>query len=144
MSIPDSALEQWYELLLGRTPAGGLGPARGQARARPRADGASTTARRRRARGRANGTAFSAAGGQPSEIEEATFTATNGTVHLPALIAELFGLSRSEARRLIAQGAVSLDDVAVAEVDVSARGARRARAARRQAPVQAPARALAG
>jgi tyrosyl-tRNA synthetase len=30
-------------------------------------------------------------------------------VHLPALLAEGFGLSRSEARRLLAQGGVRLD-----------------------------------
>ena len=32
-----------------------------------------------------------------------------GAVHLPALIAEHFGISRSEARRLIDQGGVKLD-----------------------------------
>ena len=30
----------------------------------------------------------------------------NGTVHLPAVIAEAFGRSRSEARRTLAQGGV--------------------------------------
>ena len=33
----------------------------------------------------------------------------NGAVHLPELIADLFGGSRSEARRAIAQGGVKLD-----------------------------------
>jgi tyrosyl-tRNA synthetase len=33
----------------------------------------------------------------------------DGEVHLPALIAEGFGTSTSEARRLIAQGGVKLD-----------------------------------
>ncbi|MDQ2940466.1 MAG: tyrosine--tRNA ligase [Actinomycetota bacterium] len=45
----------------------------------------------------------------PEEIEEATVVA-NGPVHLPALLAELFGFSRSEARRLIEQGGVRIDD----------------------------------
>ena len=33
----------------------------------------------------------------------------NGTVHLPAVIAEAFGRSRSGARRTLAQGGVKLD-----------------------------------
>jgi tyrosyl-tRNA synthetase len=45
----------------------------------------------------------------PDEIEEFAFTPENGQVHLPALIAEAFGLSRSEGRRLLAQGGVKLD-----------------------------------
>jgi tyrosyl-tRNA synthetase len=44
----------------------------------------------------------------PEEIEEATIAA-NGPVHLPALLAEKFDLSRSEARRLIEQGGVRID-----------------------------------
>jgi tyrosyl-tRNA synthetase len=45
----------------------------------------------------------------PDDIEEFAFTPENGQVHLPALIAEAFGLSRSEGRRLLAQGGVKLD-----------------------------------
>jgi tyrosyl-tRNA synthetase len=40
-------------------------------------------------------------------------------VHLPALIAAGFGLSTSEARRMIAQGGVKLDGAVVQELDVS-------------------------
>jgi tyrosyl-tRNA synthetase len=43
----------------------------------------------------------------PEQLEEATLAA-NGPVHLPALLAEEFGLSRSEARRLIEQGGVRI------------------------------------
>ena len=39
-------------------------------------------------------------------------------VHLPALLASAFGLSTSEARRLIAQGGVKVDGTAVSELDV--------------------------
>jgi tyrosyl-tRNA synthetase len=46
----------------------------------------------------------------PEEIEDATFDSDNGLVHLPALIAEQFGISRSEARRLIDQGGVTLGE----------------------------------
>jgi tyrosyl-tRNA synthetase len=45
----------------------------------------------------------------PEDIEESSFTPANGTVHVPALIAEVFGGSRSEARRLLAQGGVKVD-----------------------------------
>jgi tyrosyl-tRNA synthetase len=44
----------------------------------------------------------------PKHVEEAELPA-GAELHLPALIAEHFGLSRSEARRLLAQGGVKLD-----------------------------------
>jgi tyrosyl-tRNA synthetase len=58
----------------------------------------------------------------PDEIEEFAFTPENGQVHLPALLAEAFGLSRSEGRRLLAQGGVKLDGDALdgSQMDVSA------------------------
>jgi tyrosyl-tRNA synthetase len=49
----------------------------------------------------------------PEEIEQASFTATDGTLYLPALIASEFGVSGSEARRLIDQGGVTLGDAPV-------------------------------
>ena len=51
-------------------------------------------------------------------------------VHLPAALATAFGLSTSEARRLIGQGGVKLGGEVVRELDV-------ARAALRDATVQA-------
>jgi tyrosyl-tRNA synthetase len=39
-------------------------------------------------------------------------------VHLPALLAQQFGLSTSDARRLVAQGGVKVDGKAVVELDV--------------------------
>jgi tyrosyl-tRNA synthetase len=53
----------------------------------------------------------------PDEIEEATFASQNGEVHVPALIAEVFGGSRSEARRLLEQGGVRLDGEALGPED---------------------------
>jgi tyrosyl-tRNA synthetase len=44
----------------------------------------------------------------PEEIEPATFSSEQGMVHLPGVMAGEFGLSRSEARRLIDQGGVTL------------------------------------
>lgn len=43
----------------------------------------------------------------------------SSVVHLPALIAETFGGSRSEARRLIAQGGVFIDDEPVEAMDAT-------------------------
>ena len=47
-------------------------------------------------------------GGAPEEVPEHALPAGD-PVHLPAVIAAAFGLSTSEARRLIAQGGVKLD-----------------------------------
>jgi tyrosyl-tRNA synthetase len=58
----------------------------------------------------------------PEQIEEARFDGNDGVVHLPGVIAQEFGLSRSEARRLIDQGGVTLGEVQLAagEHDVPA------------------------
>jgi tyrosyl-tRNA synthetase len=106
MSIPDSALAQWYQLLLGRElPAGADPLAAKRVLARDlTAIYASPAAADREA---AEWDSVQVARGQPSEIPEAVFYANGGVVHLPALIAEIFGGSRSDARRLITQGGVS-------------------------------------
>jgi tyrosyl-tRNA synthetase len=56
----------------------------------------------------------------PETIEEARFHSDAGLVHLPGVIADEFGISRSEARRLIDQGAVTLGgaELAAGEHDV--------------------------
>jgi tyrosyl-tRNA synthetase len=51
----------------------------------------------------------------PEEIEDARFACDDGSVHVPALISREFGVSRSEARRLIDQGGVTLGEVPLAE-----------------------------
>ena len=72
----------------------------------------------RRAR-RPNGTASRSGAASPSEIHEAAFSAANGgSCTCPALIAELFGGSRSDARRLIAQGGVSSTTSPSSEIDL--------------------------
>jgi len=43
---------------------------------------------------------------------------TGDPLHLPALLADAFGISTSEARRLMAQGGVKLDGEVVSELDV--------------------------
>jgi tyrosyl-tRNA synthetase len=58
----------------------------------------------------------------PAEIAEASVAVDGGVVHLPGVIAQEFGISRSEARRLIDQGGVMLGErsLAAGEHDVAA------------------------
>ena len=56
-------------------------------------------------------------GRAPADVPEASLP-DGDPVHLPALIRDIFGLSTSEARRLIAQGGVKVDDAVLSELDV--------------------------
>jgi tyrosyl-tRNA synthetase len=60
-------------------------------------------------------------GEEPESIEEARFHSNGGVVHLPGVMAEEFGISRSQARRLIDEGGVTLGDTQLlaGEHDVS-------------------------
>jgi tyrosyl-tRNA synthetase len=53
----------------------------------------------------------------PEEMDELSLP-EGDPVHLPALLADAFALSTSEARRLISQGGVKLDGDAVSDIDV--------------------------
>ena len=118
MSVPDAVLPQWYDLLLGRGVPADVSP---------------RDAKRELARSIVERFHGPEAGGEaeaafdrvfvsrelPEDIEEAVISA-NGAVHLPELIADLFGGSRSEARRTIAGGGVKLDGETVSELDLPA------------------------
>jgi len=118
MSIPDAVMPAYYELLLDR--AVGAGPAVESKRTLARelaarfggGDGAARAAEERFDRLHVQRTA-------PEEMEEARLPA-GGVVHLPSLLAHEFGLSRSEARRLLSQGGVRLDGEPLdgAELDI--------------------------
>ena len=56
-------------------------------------------------------------GQAPDEIAEAALPAGD-PVHLPAVLADVFGLSTSEARRLIAQGGVKVDGATIEDLDI--------------------------
>jgi tyrosyl-tRNA synthetase len=118
MRIPDALLTEWYRLLApdADPPAGH--PADDKRRlARLIAD---------RFHGPGAGEAAEAHFNRvyrdreaPEEVPEVAVPA--GTVHLPALLAESLGVaSRSEARRLIAGGGVSVDGEPVGDLDVDA------------------------
>jgi tyrosyl-tRNA synthetase len=121
LSIPDSSLASWYGLLLGR-PLPVAVPPRDAKRALARAlverfhgaqaaDAAEDSFDRVHVRHEV-----------PEHVEEVRFDAPDGIVHLPALLAQAFGISTSEARRSLGQGGVKLDGVAppADELDVPA------------------------
>ncbi|MBI4897546.1 MAG: tyrosine--tRNA ligase [Actinobacteria bacterium] len=107
MSIPDEVMPLYYDLLLGREPD----PAEPPVAQKRRLAGEIVT----RFHGADAATAAEAHFDRlfkqhalPDEIEEHALGAT-GDLHMPAVLSDAFGLSRSEARRLIEQGGVSLD-----------------------------------
>jgi len=117
LSIPDSALPTWWDLLLGREVPPGLSP-RDAKRALARALVDRLHGPEAAAEAEAQFDRVFVSRELPEEIDEALVRASNGVVHLPELIADLFGGSRSEARRAIAQGGDKLDGKPVAELDL--------------------------
>jgi len=119
LSVPDGALAEWYELLLGEPPG---------------ADASRRDAKRTLARAlverfhdadaaRAAEEAFDRVHVRhevPQDLAEVVVAARDGVVHVPALVVAAFGGSSSEARRLVAQGAVKLDGDPVRALDLSA------------------------
>jgi tyrosyl-tRNA synthetase len=117
MRLPDEAMESWFSLLAVPRPPEGSGP---------------RDAKRALARGivaRFHGDEAAAAAEQrfdrlfvtheaPEEVDEHVFLARDGVVHVPALLADAFGRSRSDARRLLTQGGVKLDGEALGEGDL--------------------------
>jgi tyrosyl-tRNA synthetase len=119
LSLPDEAMDTWFQLLAVDRPPEGTSPRDAKhvlaqalvARfhSAEAADASAAEFERVHVRHQA-----------PEEIEELAFGAENGSVHLPALIADAFGMSRSEARRTLAQGGVRLDgeQLAADELDL--------------------------
>jgi len=119
MRVPDDAMPVYYSLLLDEEPQADPRAAKGHMALQLTA--------------RYHGAEAAAAAEQrfhtvhvrhelPDEIEEFAFSPDDGQVHLPALMAEAFGLSRSEARRLLTQGGVRLngDELDGSALDVPA------------------------
>jgi tyrosyl-tRNA synthetase len=120
MRLPDEAMASWFELLAIDPPADGTG-----ARDRKVALAKALVARFH------DEPAADAAEAQfvsqfakhelPDEIEEFLLSASGDEVHLPLALAEGFGISRSEARRLVEQGGVKIDGAVVdpSQLDVA-------------------------
>jgi tyrosyl-tRNA synthetase len=127
MRIPDAQLAEWYGLVLERDvpPGEPMDAKLALARAivaRSHGDEAAQAAE-------AHFTRVVREGLAPDEVPETALPAGD-PVHLPAALAAAFGLSTSEARRLIAQGGVKVDGAVVRELDLE-------RATLREATVQA-------
>ncbi|MFZ0388281.1 MAG: tyrosine--tRNA ligase [Solirubrobacteraceae bacterium] len=108
LSIPDASLPDWYALLLDAAPDPGLGP-RDAKRALARSlverfhdAGAATEAE-------AHFDQVHVRHELPDQIAEVVWTGDGDTIHLPALISLAWGVSTSEARRGLGQGAVRID-----------------------------------
>jgi tyrosyl-tRNA synthetase len=114
MRIPDSQLPEWYRLVLERdVPAGEpMGAKLALARAIVARSHGEEAARR----AEEHFTRVVREGQAPEEVPDATLP-EGDPVHLPAVLASAFGLSTSEARRLIGQGGVRLEGQVVTELD---------------------------
>ncbi len=153
MAIPDEALGEYYRLLV-QPRSGGPAPAIGSAPGSSRRATPSARWRASWSRGCTPTQAAQAAErhfdrvfverGVPEEIQEARFECADGIVHLPGLIASEFGISRSEARRVIDQGGVTLGETAARgrRARRVVRAGRRAGPEGRQAPLSPSARRL--
>lgn len=116
MRVSDELLPDWYRLVMEREPEPGADPLEAKlalARfvvTRSHGEEAARTAEEHFTRVVREGRA-------PEQVREADLPAGD-PVHLPALIGQVFGLSTSEARRLISQGGVKIDGDATAELDL--------------------------
>ncbi len=108
LSIRDTSLANWYWLLLDSAPEPELGP-RDAKRALARAlverfhDGRAAHA------AEAHFDRIHLRHELPEDVLDVQFEPDGGVVHLPALLSRAFGISTSEARRSLGQGAVRLD-----------------------------------
>ena len=115
MRIPDALLEEWWRLVAERdVPA--VEPMEAKlelARLVVRRSHGEDAARA----AEEHFTRVVREGGSPDDVAELELP-DGEPVHLPAVLSAAFGLSTSEARRLIAQGAVRVNGEAVAELDL--------------------------
>lgn len=118
MRVPDEAMGTYYELLLGESAPDGDPMGAKRALARRIVERFHDAAAAEAAEARFD--TVHVAREIPDDIPELSLAtadgveANGGDVHLPALIAGVFGISSSEARRLIAQGGVKLDGEGIA------------------------------
>ena len=117
MRIPDELLPDWYRLVMERELPVDVPPLEAKlalARfivARSHGDAAADVAEE-------HFTRVVREGGVPEQVPEHRLP-EGDPVHLPAVLAAAFGISTSEARRLIAQGGVKKDGQPVADLDLS-------------------------
>jgi tyrosyl-tRNA synthetase len=112
LSIPDASLDSWYSLLLGQTAE--QPSARDAKRALARALVARYHSEAAAREAEEHFDRVHVRHELPEDVELVAWPADGDGVHLPALLARAFGISTSEARRGLAQGAVKLDGEPVA------------------------------
>jgi tyrosyl-tRNA synthetase len=116
MSIPDAALSQWWRMTVEDEPPAGE-PMASKLELARRIVGSYHGAEAA-ARAEAHFTRVVREGRAPEDVPEAPLPAGD-PLHLPAILVDHAGIvSRSEARRLIAQGGVTVDGEVVTELDV--------------------------
>jgi tyrosyl-tRNA synthetase len=117
MRISDEQLPQWYELVLEQPAPDGdpleaklrlarfiVARSHGEEAARAAEEHFTRVVRERQA--------------PPEESIEKVTLLEGDPVHMPAVLEQAFGITRGEARRLIAQGAVRVNGEAVTELDL--------------------------
>ncbi|MEA2364488.1 MAG: tyrosyl-tRNA synthetase [Thermoleophilaceae bacterium] len=114
MRVPDEAMPTYYELLLDDPLDTSLSP-RDAKRAMARALTARYHTQEAAAAAEERFDAVHVRHELPDQIEDFAFAANGDAVHLPALLADAFGVSRSEARRLLGQAGVKLNGEALDE-----------------------------
>jgi tyrosyl-tRNA synthetase len=122
MRVPDDVMPVYYELLLDQ-PFDPARPAVESKRAMARELTARYHGEEAGAAAEARFDRLHVAREAPDEVDEHAFSAgADGNVHLPALLSEAFGISRSEGRRLLQQSGVKLDGETLdgAALDVTA------------------------
>ena len=116
MRISDALLPEWYRLVLQETLPDGADPLEAKL-ALARWIVARSHDKQAAADAEEHFTRVVREGRPPDDVAEAALPAGD-PVHLPALLSAEFGLSTSEARRLIAQGGVRVDGKVVEALDV--------------------------
>ncbi len=122
LSIPDEAMGDYFRLLLRREPPAELEPRDAKRLLARELVGWLHSPEQALAAERDFDRVF-VERATPTEVEEMVFEAgEDGLVHMPELMEQAFDMSRSEARRLIEQGGVSLDErpLQASEHDLSA------------------------
>jgi tyrosyl-tRNA synthetase len=117
MRVPDPAMPSYYELLLDGPPDPSVAP-RDAKRAMARALTARFHGEEAARAAEERFDVLHVRREVPDEVDEFAFEGDGGIVHLPALLAAAFGISRSEGRRLLAQAGVRLDGRAIGEEEV--------------------------
>jgi tyrosyl-tRNA synthetase len=108
MRVPDEVMPVYWSLLLDSPPDAAL-PPRDQKRAMAHALTARFHGPEAADAAQERFDTLHVRREMPDEIEEYAFPNGGEPVHLPALLAEAFGVTRSEARRLLSQAGVKLD-----------------------------------